>query len=110
MSTAPESRSFFQRWGWVIVGLLTAALIVVFLAPAASSDPDGLDRVAEDKEFVDKAEDPPYEWLPDYTIPGVDNEWASVVLAGLIGVGIVFTVTLGLGAAARAARQRRAGG
>ncbi len=103
-----SSRNALQRWGWVLAGLSIAALVVIFLAPAASSDPDGLDRVSEDKEFVDKAEEPRYEWLPDYTVPGIDNEWASVVLAGLIGVGIVFVITLGLGAAARTARRRRA--
>lgn len=107
MSTAPNSRSFLKRYGWVLAGLLIAALVVVFLAPAASSDPDGLDRVAEDKEFVEKGKDPAYEWLPDYTIPGVDNEWVSVVLAGLIGVGIVFGATLALGAAVRASRRAR---
>lgn len=110
MSNASQPRTFLQRWSWVIVGLVVAALVVVFLAPAASSDPDGLDRVSEDKAFVDKAKDPAYEWLPDYTVPGLDNEWASVVLAGLIGVGIVFAVTIGLGAAARAAKKRRVGG
>lgn len=103
-----SSRSFFQRWGWVLVGLLIAVLVVVFLAPAASSDPDGLDRVSEDKEFVEKAKEPRYEWLPDYTVPGIENEWATVVIAGLIGVGIVFVVTLGLGAAVRTARRRQA--
>ena len=109
MSNASQPRTLLRRWSWVIVGLLVAALVVVFLAPAASSDPDGLDRVAADNAFVDKAKDPAYEWLPDYTIPGVDNEWASVVIAGLIGVGIVFAVTIGLGAAARAAKKRRVG-
>jgi len=106
-ATAPSERSFLRRWGWAIAGLVIAALVVIFLAPAASSDPDGLDRVAEDKGFVEKAKDPPYEWLTDYSIPGIDNDWASVVLAGLIGVGIVFAVTVGLGAAVRAAKKSR---
>ncbi|GIW18486.1 MAG: hypothetical protein KatS3mg064_1643 [Tepidiforma sp.] len=107
MSTAPKSRSFLKRYGWVLAGLLIAVLVVVLLAPAASSDPDGLDRVAEDKEFVHKGKDPAYEWLPDYTIPGVDDERLSVILSGLIGVGIVFGVTLGLAAAVRASRRAR---
>jgi hypothetical protein len=90
-------QTFMQRWKWVIVGLVAAALVVVILAPVASGDPDGLDRVSEDKEFAEVGEDPRYEWLPDYSVPGVDNEWASVVLAGLIGVGIAFLVPVGLG-------------
>jgi len=106
-ATAPSERSFLRRWGWAIAGLVIAVLVVVFLAPAASSDPDGLDRVAEDKGFVENAKDPPYQWLTDYSIPGVDNETVSVVLAGLIGVGLVFAVTVGLGAAVRAAKKNR---
>lgn len=105
MTQAAQSQSFLQRWWWVIAGLIVACAVVLVLAPAASSDPDGLDRVSGDKGFAEKAEDPKYEWLPDYTVPGVDNEWASVVLSGLIGVGIVFVVALGFGAVARQARK-----
>lgn len=105
--TESSSPSFLRRWGWVIAGLVIAALVVVFLAPAASSDPDGLDRVSEDKGFVEKAKEPVYELLPDYTVPGIDNEWATVVLSGLIGVGIVFVATLAIGAALRASRRAR---
>ena len=105
--SSASSQSFFRRWWWVIAGVIIACAIVLILAPAASSDPDGLDRVSGDKEFSHKAEDSKYEWLPDYTIPGVDNERATVVLAGLVGVGIVFVMTLGFGAIVR--RQSRRG-
>ncbi|MCC6960759.1 MAG: PDGLE domain-containing protein [Dehalococcoidia bacterium] len=107
MAVASENgkQSFFHRWKWVIVGFVVACTVVLVLAPAASSDPDGLDRVSGDKGFSHHAEGPRYEWLPDYTIPGVHNEWASVVMAGLVGVGIVFVVTLGLGAVARRSRK-----
>lgn len=98
-------QTFLQRWWWVIAGLIIACAVVVILAPAASDDPDGLDRVSQDEEFHTKAEDSRYEWLPDYSIPGVDNEWASVVLAGLAGVGIVFAFTFGFGAVLRQSRK-----
>ena len=88
-----------------MAGLIVACAVVLVLAPAASDDPDGLDRVSGDNDFAHKAEDPKYEWLPDYTVPGVDNQWASVVLSGLIGVGVVFVVTLGLGAVVRQSRK-----
>jgi cobalt/nickel transport protein len=104
--TAPPSQSFLRRWGWVIAGVVIACAVVLLLAPAASSDPDGLDRVSGDEQFAEKAEDPRYEWLPDYSIPGIDNEWATVVLSGLIGVGIVFAVTLAFGAVVRQSRRR----
>lgn len=102
---AGEQRSWFRRYRWVIAGLIIAAAVVVFLAPAASSNPDGLDRVSEDKEFAEKGEDPGFEILPDYTIPGIDNEWATVVLAGLIGVGIVFVVPIAVGSVLRQTRK-----
>lgn len=106
MTETQTSQSFFRRWWWVIAGLVIACAVVVVLAPAASSDPDGLDRVSEDKEFAEKGEDPAYEWLPDYSVPGIDDEYASLIVAGLIGVGVTFAVTLGFGALLRASRKR----
>ena len=105
MAEKGTTQSFLQRWWWVIAGIIVALAVVLVLAPAASSDPDGLDRVSGDEEFAEKAEDPRYEWLPDYTIPGVDNEWATVVLAGSVGVLIVFVVTIGFGAIVRQTRR-----
>ena len=103
--STPAKQSFPQRWWWVIAGLIVACAVVILLAPAASDDPDGLDRVSGDEQFAEKADEPRYEWLPDYSIPGVDNEWASVVAAGLIGVGIVFAFTFGFGALLRQTRR-----
>lgn len=105
MTEATPSQSFFRRWWWVIAGLIIACAVVLVLAPAASSDPDGLDRVSEDETFAEHAEDPKYEWLPDYTVPGIDDEYWSLIVAGVIGVGITFAVTLGFGAILRATRK-----
>jgi cobalt/nickel transport protein len=98
----------WQRWKWVIIGLVAACAIVLVLAPAASSNPDGLDRVSEDEAFAEQAEGSRFEWLPDYSVPGVDNEWATVVLAGLIGVGIVFVLPMGIGYLLRQSRKAQA--
>ena len=38
--------------------MVIAIAVVVLLAPAASSDPDGLDRVSGDEGFAEKAEEP----------------------------------------------------
>jgi cobalt/nickel transport protein len=77
----------------VVVGLAVAFAIAIFLSPFASTDPDGLERVAEDKGFIEKAEETnPNAPLPDYTVPGVENEGMSTALAGGIGVVIVFGV------------------
>ena len=104
----PAPPSGLRRYWWVIVGLVIAAAVVILLAPAASDDPDGLDRVSQDEAFADRAEDPKYEFLPDYTIPGVDNERATVVLAGLAGVAIVFVLPLAIGFLLRQARRSSA--
>ena len=101
MSTTPEPvtttpRGRIGRWWWA-VGLAIAALVVVILAPLASADPDGLERVAEDQGFIEKAENFVSGLLGDYAIPGVDNEWLSTVLAGLIGIAIVVVLMLLIG-------------
>ena len=75
-------------------GLLVALLVVVVLAPNASGSPDGLERVAEDQGFADSAEGAPFDLLPDYTIPGVENEAASTILAGVVGLVVVTAITL----------------
>lgn len=88
-----------QRRGawWWVVGLGIAALVVIILAPMASPDPDGLERIAEDKGFLEQAQDALYNILPDYTIPGIDDPTVTTILAGLVGLAIVFLVMWGLG-------------
>jgi len=107
VTAANGSGSFLRRYRWVLVGLAVAVLVVLLLAPRASSDPDGLDRVAGDQGFEEKAGDSRFEWLADYSIPGVDNETASVILAGLVGVAIVFVLPMALGAYLRSSRKAR---
>jgi hypothetical protein len=81
---------------WWLVGLVIAALVVIVLAPLASPDPDGLERVAEDQGFIGAARDAVYSIIPDYTVPGIDGS-LSTILAGLIGIAIVFVAMVGLG-------------
>ena len=89
----PSKRPALSRYWWV-AGLAIAALVVVILAPLASSDPDGLERVAEDQGFLGSARDALFSIVPDYAVPGVDGN-LSTILAGLIGIVIVFgTMTL----------------
>jgi 4-amino-4-deoxy-L-arabinose transferase-like glycosyltransferase len=83
------------RWWWVL-GLAIAALVVIILAPLASSDPDGLNKVAEDHGFIGAARDAVYHIIPGYEVPGLDGHLSKVV-AGLIGVAVVFGVMFLLG-------------
>lgn len=85
--TAPAQASA----NWVAVGL-GISLIVAIFSFAASPDPDGLERVAEDTGFLDKAMNPLYNLLPDYTIPFISNELLSGILAVVVGTLFVFGV------------------
>jgi hypothetical protein len=107
MTGRTPSESLFHRYRWAIVGFVIAVAVVFILAPAASSDPDGLDRVSQDENFAEHAEEPGYDLLPDYTIPGIDNEYWSTVLSGVVGVAIVFAVPILLGFALRQVRKGR---
>lgn len=94
-----------MRRRWWLAGLALAALIVILLAPFASPDPDGLERVAEDRGFLASAQDALYEILPDYTVPGVSDATLTTTLAGLIGVAVVFALMWGLGTLLARRRQ-----
>jgi peptidoglycan/LPS O-acetylase OafA/YrhL len=87
-------RPLGRRW-WV-AGVAAAVLIVVFLAPLASGDPDGLERVAADQGFLDRAVNFWGGLLSGYAVPGVSGP-LSTVLSGLLGVAIVLGVMLLLG-------------
>jgi cobalt/nickel transport system permease protein len=81
---------------WWLIGLAIAALIVILLVPLASGDPDGLERVAGDQGFLGNARAALFSIIPDYTVPGVDGN-LSTILAGLIGVVLVFAIMLLVG-------------
>ena len=74
---------------------LAFAIGAAFLSPLASASPDGLERVAEDQGFIDRAQDPAYNVLPDYTIPGLEGP-VSTILSGVIGLLIVFALAYGM--------------
>lgn len=79
--------------GWAAVGL-ALALAVTLLAPYASPHPDGLERVAEDLGFLERALDAPYEIIPDYVLPGIGDERLATIAAGVVGTLIVAGVAL----------------
>jgi len=94
-----ESAPTHGKLVWVIG--LAIAIMLAIVSPLASSHPDGLEWVAEQKGFLDTAQGPLYEIIPDYLVPGVSNSALATILAGLIGVLIVFVVALAI------ARSRR---
>jgi cobalt/nickel transport system permease protein len=78
-----------------IAGLLIAVALVV-ASPLASANPDGLEFVAEEQGFSDKAQANPYDIIPDYVMPGIANESTATIAAGIVGVIIVFLVAVGV--------------
>jgi hypothetical protein len=96
-----------RRNGFLVAGLLVALLLAGVVSGFASSSPDGLEKVAEDKGFLQTAEDSALADSPlaEYGVKGVEDERLSTGLAGVIGVGITFAFGLGLFALVRAGRS-----
>ncbi|CAI7976876.1 cobalt/nickel transport protein [Frankia sp. Hr75.2] len=87
-ATRSRSRIF------LVVGLFVAFVLAGFVSGYASSSPDGLEKVAEEKGFLDQAEHHSFaDWpLADYAVSGIDNERLAGGVAGIIGVSIAFVV------------------
>ncbi len=81
---------------WWIIGLVIAFLLAL-LSPLASPWPDGLERVAENLGFIERAQEAFFNVIPDYTFPGVANEALATILAGIVGTALVFGIGYGLG-------------
>jgi cobalt/nickel transport system permease protein len=98
-----DSESAQGSRNWVYVGGLIA-LIVVLFSPLASSDPDGLERVAGDLGFLGSGQSAPYSIIPDYTLPFLGETALSTILAGVVGLIVVGAVAflIGRGVKARA--------
>jgi len=95
-----KSEMKFKWWH----GVLILALFLALLSPLASSSPDGLERVAEDKGFMETAREVVFEVIPDYVLPGVGNEAGATILAGLLGTLMLFGIGYGLAQLLKAKR------
>jgi cobalt/nickel transport system permease protein len=89
-----ETGTVHGKLVWV-VGLVIA-LVLVIASPLASAHPDGLEWVAEQKGFLDTAQGPVYDLIPDYVLPGVSNQSLATILAGVVGIILVFGVAFGV--------------
>ncbi|MGW2914377.1 energy-coupling factor ABC transporter permease [Streptomyces asoensis] len=104
---APVAARTSRRTLWV-TGLVTSLVLAGFVSFYASSNPDGLEKVAADKGIDKKtgqhaSADSP---LADYGVKDVSDARLSGGLAGVIGVGV--TVVAG-STVFWAVRRRRAG-
>ena len=80
---------------WWLIGL-GAALLLATLSPLASGSPDGLEKVAGDHDFIGFAKASPFRVIADYAFPGVHNQALATILAGWLGVLVVFGAVYGL--------------
>lgn len=92
MATRPVSTRTF-----VVLGLVAAVAVAFFLAPRASSAPDGLEKVAAEQGIDAAAGDHALADGPlaDYEVAGVEDEGLSTGLAGVLGVVLTFAIGIG---------------
>ncbi|TKJ31838.1 MAG: hypothetical protein CEE40_00500 [Chloroflexi bacterium B3_Chlor] len=89
---------------WWIASLIIA-LALTIVSPLASRLPDGLERVAEAQGFMHLARDSFYEIIPGYVLPGLHSQALANIVAGMIGVLIVFGLCFGVGYVLRVRRS-----
>lgn len=92
----------------MIGGLLIALAVALFLSPLASQSPDGLERVAEEHGFMDRAAGKAVHRapVPDYAVPGMGNPILFTALSGLIGTLAAFGMALMVAGLLRARAER----
>ncbi|MBN1304228.1 MAG: PDGLE domain-containing protein [Anaerolineales bacterium] len=86
--------------GWIVAGIVVS-LIVVLFSPLASSDPDGLERIAEDMGFLSLGLDAPYQVIPDYTVPFLGETALSTIVAGIVGALVLLGLMVLVGSMLR---------
>ncbi len=79
---------------WLIA--LLVCLVMAIFSPLASSSPDGLERVAEDKGFIGLAGSSQVQIIADYLFPGIENQALATIVAGIIGTLFLFSLAYGL--------------
>ena len=87
-----------KQKSFLIAGFIASLFLAGVVSFYASSNPDGLEKVAEDIGFIETAEDHTYAEgaLADYGVKGVENPRLSTGLAGIIGVVATGVISTGL--------------
>jgi PDGLE domain len=86
---------------FTILALAVAVGLATAVSPYASSSPDGLEKVAGDKAFLDRGEPQETSVLSAYAVPGVGDERVATGLAGFAGTLLVFGLGYGVVVVAR---------
>ncbi len=80
---------------FTVIGILIILIIAMALSLVASSFPDGLEKVAENYGFIDRAIEilpEGFFLIPDYAFGGIENEYWQTSLAGFFGVLIILAI------------------
>jgi hypothetical protein len=87
-----------RTWAFVVGGLVVALILSFFVSRYASSQPDGLEKVAADKEIDTEERDHALAEGPfaDYETTGIDDPGLATGVAGIVGVAITFVVAGGV--------------
>ena len=89
---------------FTIVALALAIGLGTALSPFASSSPDGLEKVAERKAFLDEGRVASVQErapVPDYAFPGIGDARLATGVAGFTGTLGVFLLGYGVAAVVR---------
>jgi cobalt/nickel transport system permease protein len=86
-----------RRLDLVLGGVIVALLLAVFVAPFASSLPDGLERVAATLGFAGRGSESAAAPLAGYEVPGVSSPIVATALAGGLGTVVMLVVSILLG-------------
>ena len=79
----------------VLISILAASILAAF-SFLASTYPDGLERLATDKNFLSQARVFFKSPIPDYLVCGIQNEKIATALAGIFGVLVIYFLGLAL--------------
>ena len=87
----------------IFFGLMASVFLAMVLSPFASPWPDGLEKIAEDKGFMEKGDIKPVfsSPIPDYSWPHFKSEKLATSCAGAAGTLLVFGIGCGLAALIR---------
>lgn len=90
----------------VSAGVMFAVALALFVSPLASSEPDGLERVAADEGFADAATEPATAASPlaGYAVDGDDGN-RSTAVSGAVGILVTFGVGTAVFGAMRVLRE-----
>lgn len=94
---------------FIVFGLSFVVGLVFLIMPFASRKPDGLQKVTEDTMGLLKKDDfkPTINVpMPGYTIPGLKHKFDTKQYAGIIGVFVVFGVSVFVGYLLRKKRRK----